>query len=69
MKLEAFNLFNHTNYSNPTSILPDSTIDVQPGMPFTSDLAAGFGALTSTVGRTVGLGTSRQLQLSARFEF
>jgi hypothetical protein len=69
MKVEAFNLFNHANFSNPTAILPDSTIDVQPGTPYTSDLAAGFGSLTSTVGRTVGLGTSRQLQLSARFDF
>jgi hypothetical protein len=67
--MEAFNLFNHPNFSNPTLNLPDSSIDVQPGSPYTSDLAAGFGTLRSTVGQTVGLGTSRQLQLSARFDF
>jgi hypothetical protein len=69
MRFEAFNLFNHANFSNPTVILPDSTIDVQPGSAYTSGLAAGFGTINSTVGRTVGLGTSRQFQLSARFEF
>lgn len=69
MKVEAFNLFNHANFSNPTSVLPDSTVDVQPGAAYTSDLAAAFGTLNSTVGKTVGLGTSRQVQLSARFEF
>ena len=69
IRMEAFNLLNHTNFSNPTTILPDSSIDVQPGSPYTPDLAAGFGLLGSTVGRTVGLGTSRQIQLSARFQF
>ena len=69
VKAEAFNLFNHANFSNPTAILPDSTVDVQPGTAYNSGLAAGFGSLNSTVGRTVGLGTSRQFQLSARFQF
>lgn len=68
-KVEAFNLFNHTNFSNPNPLLPDSTIDVQPGTAYNRDLAAGFGSLTSTVGRTIGLGTARQLQMSMRLDF
>ena len=34
---------------------------VQPGQAYTSAAAATFGQLTSTVGRTVGLGTARRL--------
>jgi hypothetical protein len=68
-RAEVFNLLNHANFSNPNIVLPDSTIDAQPGTAYTRDLAAGFGVLNSTIGRTVGLGTSRQFQLSARFQF
>jgi hypothetical protein len=66
---EVFNLLNHTNFSNPSVVLADSTVDGQPGTAYTHALAPGFGLLNSTVGRTVGLGTSRQFQLSARFQF
>jgi Carboxypeptidase regulatory-like domain/TonB dependent receptor len=69
LRAEAFNLLNHPNFSNPTAMLPDALVDVQPNSAFNSTLASGFGMVNSTVGRTVGLGTSRQLQLSARFEF
>ena len=42
---------------------------VQPGQPFTQAAAGTFGKLTSTVGRTVGLGTNRQAQFALRFNF
>ena len=38
-------------------------------LAFTSAAAGAFGTLTSTVGRTVGLGTPRQVQLAFRFNF
>jgi hypothetical protein len=69
LRAEAFNLANHVNFANPTSILPDSLVDVKPGSALNPDLASSFGQLNSTVGRTVGLGTSRQLQLSLRYQF
>ena len=37
---------------------------MQPGQPYTAGAAGTFGRLTSTVGRTVGLGTPRQVQLA-----
>jgi hypothetical protein len=43
---------------------------VQPGQPFTSAAAGGtFGVSTSTVTKDVGLGASRQVQLSLRLNF
>lgn len=69
VRAEAFNLFNHPNFANPTALLPDSLIDAQPGTRYNSVTSAGFGQLISTAGRTVGLGTSRQFQLSMRLEF
>jgi hypothetical protein len=69
IKAELFNVLNHPNFSNPTALLPDMTATVQPGMPYSYALAPDFGHLNSTVGRTVGLGTSRNLQLSLRLMF
>ncbi len=71
---EIYNLFNHVNLANPNSRLNNAlginTNQVQPGQAFTS-LAAGnaFGLSTSTVTKDVGLGTSRQMQLSLRLNF
>ena len=42
---------------------------VQPGQPYTAAAAESFGRLTSTVGRTVGLGTKRQVQFALRLSF
>jgi hypothetical protein len=43
---------------------------VQPGQAFgPSTQGAAFGAINSTLDRTVGLGTSRQIQLSLRLNF
>ena len=42
----------------------------QPNQSFTQDAAGStFGVLRSTVGRTVGLGTNRQIQFAFRLNF
>jgi hypothetical protein len=65
----AFNLFNRPNFANPQAYLPDGLVDLQPGSAYSAQSAPGFGQLTSTVGRTVGLGAARQIQLALRYEF
>lgn len=66
---EVFNFFNGTNFNAPPATLPNDLPRTQPGQPFSSSTAPGFGVITSTVGRTVGLGTSRQIQLAMRYAF
>jgi hypothetical protein len=76
-RAEVFNLFDAANFSNPVATLPNAlpTIalteanKVQPGQAYTSAAAGTFGTITSTVGRTVGLGTSRQVQFALRLNF
>ena len=84
-RTEIFNVFNHANFNVPGSrlnlALPTvsqsggvytfSTANVvQPGQPYTAGAAGGsFGLLTSTVERTVGLGTNRQIQFALRLNF
>jgi len=76
-RIEVFNLFDRTNFANPVATLPNALPSnalteanrVQPGQAFTSAAAGTFGTLTSTVGRTVGLGTNRQVQLALRLNF
>ena len=72
-RVEVFNLFNRNNFANPVGTLPNalgtSTNQIQPNQPFTSAAAGTFGKVTSTVGRTVGLGTNRQVQFALRFNF
>jgi len=50
---QMFNLLNHPNFSNPSGLMND----------------AHFGESTSTVGNKVGPGTSRHVQLFAKFIF
>jgi carboxypeptidase family protein len=76
-RMEVFNLFNVANFSNPVGTLPlalpaNATSEankLQPGQPYTSGAAGTFGTMTSTVGRTVGLGTNRQIQFGLRVNF
>ena len=75
-RIEVFNLFDHTNFQNPVGTLPNAlpatpgqANTVEPGQPFTPAAAATFGKLTSTVGKTVGLGTNRQVQFALRVNF
>jgi hypothetical protein len=79
LRLEMFNLFNFTNFTNPNITLPNALPGagetptqanrVQPGQAFTATSAGTFGILASTVGTTVGLGTSRQVQVAFRLNF
>jgi len=76
-RAEIFNLFDTVNFANPVGTLPQAIPNavlteanrVQPGQPYTAAAAGTFGRLTSTVGRTVGLGTPRQIQFAFRFSF
>jgi hypothetical protein len=77
MRVEVFNIFNTANFSNPIGTLPAAipantlteANKLQPGQAFTPAAAGTFGSLTSTVGRTVGLGTGRQVQFALRINF
>ena len=72
-RAEFFNVFNLTNFVNPTATLPNAlgtgTNQIQPRQPFTSAAAGSFGSMNSTVERTVGIGTNRQIQFALRFNF
>ena len=74
-RTEIFNVFNATNYANPASTLPNalgtSSGLVQPGQPFSSSTSGigTFGKIGSTVERSVGIGTSRQIQFALKFNF
>src|SRR5436190_6598591 len=76
-RAEVFNLFDTVNFTNPVGTLPNALPTaalseanrVQPGQPVTAAAAGTFGRLTSTVGRTVGLGTPCQIQFALRFSF
>jgi len=77
LRAEIFNLFDTVNFSNPVGTLPQAIPTgalneanrVQPGQPYTAAAAGTFGRLTSTIGRTVGLGTPRQVQFAVRLSF
>lgn len=83
-RTEVFNIFNRANFSNPpvtlVEALPSVTYNttsgvtsvgsgLQPGQPFNFNLVPNFGLINSTVGKTVGLGTSRQIQFALRLNF
>ena len=76
-RAEIFNVFDTVNFSNPVGTLPQAipaaslaeANRVQPGQPYTAAAAGTFGRVTSTVGRTVGLGTPRQVQFAVRYSF
>jgi hypothetical protein len=74
---EIFNVLDTVNFANPVGTLPQALPTsslteanrLQPGQPYTAAAAGTFGRLTSTVGRTVGLGTPRQVQFAVRLSF
>ena len=72
-RTEIFNVFNHTNFRNPPSTLPNvlgtGTNQLQPGQPFTAAAAGTFGIVNSTVEKVVGLGTNRQIQFALKLTF
>ena len=75
--MEVFNLFNIDNFINPAGTLPNALPNnalteankVQPDQPFTSAAAGNWGKMSSTLSRTVGLGTNRQIQFAFRLNF
>ena len=69
-RTEIFNLFNTTNFANPSATLNNAVGTLQPGQAYTQSTAgSSFGLIRSTVGRTVGLGTNRQIQFALRLNF
>ena len=72
-RTEIYNLFNRANFANPPAVLPNSlgtsSTQVQPGQPFNAANVGQFGVINGTVGRTVGLGTNRQIQFALRLNF
>jgi hypothetical protein len=71
---EIYNLLNRANFSNPPARLNNAlgvnAGQLQPGQPFSLSAAGGtFGIANSTVTKDVGLGASRQIQMSLRFNF
>ncbi len=70
---EIYNLFNRANFANPPAVLPNalgtSSTSQQPGTPFSTTTVPQFGVINSTVGRTVGLGTNRQVQFAFRLKW
>jgi hypothetical protein len=77
LRIEVFNLFDRANFLNPAATLPNAipttatteANKVQPGQPFTTNAAGVFGTIQSTVNKTVGLGTARQVQFAFRLNF
>jgi hypothetical protein len=80
-RTEVFNIFNFANFAVPATTLNNalptissagvvSTGSLQPGSGFSQSQAGGtFGLVRQTVERTVGLGTSRQIQFALRLNF
>ena len=73
-RAEIYNLFNRTNFANPPTQLNNAlgtgVGQLQPGQAFNASSAgSAFGVFNSTVEKAVGLGTSRQMQMSLRFNF
>jgi len=74
-RTEVYNIFNKANFANPPVTLGEDLpptnggTGIQPGQPFVATRQGAFGLVNSTVGRTVGLGTNRQIQFALRFNF
>lgn len=59
---EIFNIFNHPNFDSPT-LAGDGANE------WTPTGQASFGLIENTVGRTIGFGTARQIQLALKLTF
>ncbi len=72
-RAEIFNVFNLTNFAAPPSVLGPAlgtaAGQFQPGQPLSFTGSSAFGTVTSTVERSVGLGTNRQIQFALRLNF
>lgn len=82
-RTEIFNIFNRANFDNPpvslSEALPTITANstgaatvgsgLQPGQAYSFERASNFGLINSTISRTVGLGTNRQVQFALRLNF
>ncbi len=71
---EIYNLLNRANFANPparfNNALGNATGQLQPNQAFNLSQAGGaFGIANSTVTKDVGLGASRQIQMSLRLSF
>jgi len=67
-------VFNLTNFAAPSSVLAatlgTASGQFQPGQPLSlAGANSTFGLETSTVERSVGLGTNRQIQFALRINF
>jgi len=59
---EVFNILNHPNFDAPTLAGDGANVWTPTG-------AASFGLIENTVGRTIGFGTARQIQLALKLTF
>jgi hypothetical protein len=61
-RAEIFNILNHPNFDSPTLAGDGANI-------WNSTGAASFGLIENTVGRTIGFGTARQIQLALKITY
>lgn len=70
---EIYNLFNNANFANPSAtlgnLLTSNSGSFQPGTAYSASNVGQFAVINGTVGRTVGLGTNRQIQFALRLNF
>jgi hypothetical protein len=59
-RAEMFNLFNHPNFDEPNGFW---------GVDGSGKVFSSFGQIFNTLGRTLGVGTPRQIQLALRFNY
>ena len=59
---EVFNILNHPNFDSPTLVGDGGNVWTPTG-------GTSFGIIQNTVGRTIGFGTARQIQLALKLIF